>query len=78
MLFKARIEKEKDEIMGMFDYLQCKYPLPNAGDNDLEYQTKDTPAQFLDRYEIRVDGSLRHLDYDIEDKSDPNAEGFAR
>lgn len=64
--------------MGMFDYLKCKYPLPDAGDNDLEYQTKDTPAQFLDNYEIRADGSLWHLDYDIEDKSDPNAEGLAR
>jgi hypothetical protein len=64
--------------MGMFDHLKCKYPLPDAGDNDLEYQTKDTPAQFLDNYEIRADGSLWHLDYDIEDRSDPNAEGLAR
>ncbi len=52
--------------MGMFDYLKCKYPLPDASDNDLEYQTKDTPAQFLDNYEIRADGSLWHLDYDID------------
>ncbi|MBL8413568.1 MAG: hypothetical protein JNM42_03925 [Propionivibrio sp.] len=64
--------------MGMFDYLKCQYPLPDAGDNDLEYQTKDTPVQFLDNYEIRSDGSLWHLDYDIEDRSDPNAEGLAR
>ncbi|MDP2171888.1 MAG: hypothetical protein Q8J96_15870, partial [Rhodocyclaceae bacterium] len=64
--------------MGMFDYLKCKYPLPDAGDDDLEYQTKDTPAQFLDNYEIRADGSLWHLDYDIEDRSDPNADGLAR
>ena len=64
--------------MGMFDYLKCKCPLPGAGDNNREYQTKDTPAQMLDHYEIREDGSLWHLDYDIEDKSDPNAEGFAR
>lgn len=78
VLFKARVEKEKDDIMGMFDYLKCKYPLPDAGANDLEYQTKDTPAQFLDHYEIRADGSLWHLAYDIEDKSDPHAEGFAR
>jgi hypothetical protein len=40
--------------------------LPDASDNDLEYQTKDTPAQFLDNYEIRADGSLWHLDYDID------------
>ena len=64
--------------MGMFDYMKCKYPLPGAGDNNREYQTKDTPAQFLDNYEIRADGSLWHLDYDIEDRSDPNAEGLAR
>jgi hypothetical protein len=78
VLFKALAVYRKDEIMGMFDYLKCKYPLPNAGDNDLEYQTKDTPAQFLDHYEIRTDGTLWHLDYDIEDRSDPNAEGLAR
>ena len=64
--------------MGMFDYLKCKYPLPDAGDNDLEYQSKDTPAQFLDNYEICADGSLWHLGYDIENRSDPNAEGLAR
>ena len=64
--------------MGMYDYLACKYPLPHASDNDLEYQTKDTPAQFLDHYEIRADGSLWHMDYGIEDQSDPNAHGFDR
>jgi hypothetical protein len=78
VLFNARPFIEKDDIMGMFDYLKCTYPLPDAGDNDLEYQTKDTPAQFLDNYEIRADGSLWHLDYDIEDRSDPSAEGLAR
>ncbi len=56
--------------MGMFDYIYCKYPLPIAGANDLEYQTKDTDAQFLDRYEIRKDGSLWHEDYDVEDHSE--------
>lgn len=64
--------------MGMFDYLKCKYPLPGVGDNDLQYQTKDTPAQMIDHYEIRADGSLWHLNYDIEDRSDPNAQGIAR
>ena len=64
--------------MGMFDYLKCKYPLPGAGDNDREYQTRDTPAQMIDHYEIRADGSLWHLDYDIDDRSDPNAQGIAR
>ncbi|MFZ9812193.1 MAG: hypothetical protein ACO3DD_03800, partial [Burkholderiaceae bacterium] len=64
--------------MGMFDYLKCKYPLPGVGDNDLQYQTKDTPAQMIDHYEIRAAGSLWHLNYDIEDRSDPNAQGIAR
>ena len=56
--------------MGMFDDIKCKFPLPVAGANGLSYQTKDTPQQFLDLYEIRVDGTLWHQDYDIEDHSD--------
>lgn len=63
--------------MGLFDNLICKYKLPI----DLKYklfQTKDTPAQFLDMYEIREDGTLWHNCYDIEDRSDPNAEGIER
>lgn len=64
--------------MGMFDYLTCKYRLPVEGADGLEFQTKDTPSQYLDQYEIREDGSLWHETYDIEDRSDPNAEGLAR
>lgn len=60
--------------MGMFDYLRCQYPLPVAGANELEYQTKDTDAQFLDSYEIRADGTLWHKTYTTEDRSDPNAD----
>lgn len=56
--------------MGMFDDIKCKYPLPMDGANALNYQTKDTPAQYLDLYEIREDGTLWHEDYDIEDQSD--------
>jgi hypothetical protein len=59
--------------MGMFDYLRCKYPLPVAGANALEFQTKDTDSQYLDWYEISEDGWLLHEDYDIEDKSDKSA-----
>lgn len=55
--------------MGMFDYLRCEYPLPVDGANALEYRTKDTPAQYLDRYEIREDGTLWHEEYDMEDRS---------
>lgn len=55
--------------MGMFDTLRCKYPLPVTGASDLVYQTKDTPAQWLDYYEIREDGTLWHEAYDTEDQS---------
>lgn len=63
--------------MGMFDYLRCHYPLPVDGANALIFQTKDTPRQFLDDYEIRDDGSLWHKVYETEDRSDPKAEGLA-
>jgi hypothetical protein len=43
--------------MGVFDYLRCLYPLPEGAPTD-GYQTKDTPAQYLDQYEIRADGTL--------------------
>lgn len=56
--------------MGMFDELTVKYPLPLAGANDLLYQTKDTPNQFMDHYEIREDGTLWVETYDTEDRSD--------
>lgn len=64
--------------MGMFDDLRCKYPLPVEGANALSFQTKDTPEQYLDKYEIREDGTLWHQTYDVEDRSDPNAEGLLR
>ena len=62
--------------MGLFDYLRCKYPIPVDGANDLDYQTKDTPSQYMDSYEIREDGTLWHEAYDTEDRSDPNATGL--
>lgn len=43
--------------MGMFDYLRCKYPLLVAGDNDLEWQTKDIDCG-MNRAEIREDGTI--------------------
>ena len=64
--------------MGMFDEIRCLYPLPLEGANAHTYQTKDTPAQLCDLYEIREDGTLWHEEYDLEDQSDPNAEGIAR
>ena len=62
--------------MGMFDYITCKYPLPLGANNFCVFQTKDTPAQFLDLYEIREDGTLWHEEYDVEDRSDPSKEGL--
>lgn len=62
--------------MGMFDYIRCLYPLPINYLNDEEFQTKSTPAQFLDNYEIRKDGSLWYERYDLEDHSDPTKEGI--
>jgi len=64
--------------MGMFDYIRCELPLPAPAAEGLEFQTKDTPAQWLDQYVIRADGMLWHEVYDIEDRSDPNAEGLLR
>ena len=52
--------------MGMFDYINCKCPLPlpsdlgeakNVNFNELTYQTKDF-YNALDQYEIREDGTL--------------------
>lgn len=65
--------------MGMFDNIKCKYKLPIDMDLSNEiFQTKDTPAQFIDDYEILEDGVLWHKAYDIIDKSDPTAEGIKR
>ena len=45
--------------MGMFDNLICKYKLPTDRDLSNEvFQTKNTPAQWTDLYEIREDGTL--------------------
>ena len=63
--------------MGMFDYVECEYSLP-AGKGASVFQTKDTPAQMLDIYKIDADGLLWHEAYDIEDRSDPSAEGLDR
>lgn len=54
----------------MFDIIRCKYPLLVVGANDLDYQTKDTPSQWMDQYEIQEDGALWHQTYDIEDHSE--------
>lgn len=72
--------------MGMFDNIVCKYPLPLTVEmdelkkfnlNERTYQTKDLEC-VLDYYEIHQDGTLWHEEYDVEDRSDPNAEGIQR
>lgn len=67
--------------MGLFDDLVCKYPLPTGEGtsevSDETFQTKSL-ACFLDRYEIREDGTLWHEEYDIEDQSDPDAKGLEK
>ena len=59
--------------MGMYDEIRCKARLPEPGFEDRVFQTKCTPAQCLDLYEISEDGTLLHQKYDIEDRSNPNA-----
>lgn len=43
--------------MGMFDTVHYR---------DREYQSRTTPAQMCDNYEIRSDGTLWYEDYDLE------------
>lgn len=52
-------------IMGMFDRVRCRYPLPWFEVQEVVWQSKDTPAQFLDQYEIREDGTLWHEAYTL-------------
>lgn len=58
--------------MGMFDDIKVKYPLPAKCRQfqNRSFQTKDTPAQYLDLYMIRRDGTLWHQEYDTTDTSD--------
>ena len=50
--------------MGLFDDVRVKYQLPWPEVQDNMWQSKDTPAQYLDLYEIREDGTLWHQAYD--------------
>src|SRR5690242_5329706 len=60
--------------MGMFDDLRCLHPdVPQGG----SWQTKDLNCE-MDLFEIRADGSLWREEYDVEDRSDPNATGIMR
>ena len=62
--------------MGLFDNVKFSYPLPIPQVQDQVFQTKDLDNQ-LDTYVVREDGSLWRVDYDTEDRSDPNATGLS-
>jgi hypothetical protein len=65
--------------MSMFDNIQCEYPLPGLPEGlIIEFQTKSFDCPFLDNYKITKQGELLVEDFDIEDRSDPNAEGLMR
>jgi hypothetical protein len=47
----------------MFDEVICHYPLPDGWVcGDTVFQTKDTPEQWLTRYILEGDGTLRHAE----------------
>ena len=50
--------------MGMFDYLRYK---------GHDYQSKDTPNQLMDKYELKEDGTLWVEEYDAEWVEDKDA-----
>jgi hypothetical protein len=63
--------------LGLFDEITCALLNKECGAGRV-FKTCDTPAQYMDRYEINKDGFLWHERYDIEDHSDPNAQGMER
>lgn len=65
--------------MRMFDYITCKYPVPVDGLDEEVFQTKSIDEEpSLDHFEIREDGTLWREEFDIEDRSDPDAKGMGR
>ena len=52
--------------MGMYDYIIPECKLPVEVPDGIEWQTKDTPAQFLDTYRITPEGQLIHGAYTFE------------
>ena len=59
--------------MGMFDNIKCNYPIEINCYHG--FQTKSL-INLCDNFEIREDGTLWREEYDVEDQSDPNAEGI--
>ena len=60
--------------MGMFDYIkiECELPCKVVNLEKAKWQTKDTPAHYLDEYFLTVDGRLEHMEYEtrVEDNKD--------
>lgn len=60
----------------MFDYIEVLYELPRLpAEHDRQFQTKSLDCALLE-YRIDADGALWVQEFDIEDRSDPNAEGI--
>ncbi len=57
--------------MGMFDEVRIRYQLPWSEVQREIWQSKETPTQFGDQYEIREDGRLWHEAYDMRFEDDP-------
>ena len=58
--------------MGLFNYVRCRYRLPDPEAQDFAFQTKSLPEQLLDHYEITEDGRLLYRAYDS--RCEENAE----
>lgn len=58
--------------MGMFDYFYCEYEIDAP--EGLEFQTKDTDAQYLENYKIDKDGYLWHEYREYKWSPDPERE----
>jgi hypothetical protein len=67
------------ELMGMFDEVLCNHDLFSEHKGE-KHQTKslDLMGGALELYEITPSGRLEFLDYEVEDHSDPDAQGTAR
>ena len=59
--------------MSAYDSVYCKYPLPDAEAQGLDFQTNCTPAPFLNNYEITAEGRLLHETYVTRWEEDPSA-----
>ncbi len=44
--------------MGLYDRVECRYPLPDAEAQNLAYQSKSMPASYMDDYLVTAEGKL--------------------